>query len=176
MDFTGKQDNDKCVMLYNLLTTEGLKLIQEVVTTVFTRKTGKSINSLTDEEKRKLKEVMPKKSHGFFESEEKLKTSLHASYGLHRIFLDEKHQPKSGWGNPVKETDIGIGDDVERLYRFYTTIDDKIPNPVDVSIESYTRLIDNIVEALKRLDPGSDNNRYIILTQAKNDKTVLTLM
>lgn len=188
MNFTGEQDKEQCSILYTLL-TEGLELTQEILTAVFKKETGKSakmlLKNLKDQEKDKLNEVMPEKCRRILDSEEEREKSLHVSYGLHRIYLDEKHQPKSGWGNPVKETDFGIGDDVERLYSLYTTIEDEIQDPVKVSIESYTRMLDIIVKALTRLDLGAELNKKlkkleykIILTKAKNYKkaVICTLM
>lgn len=184
---TGEQDEEQCHMLFKSLTADGLKLTQEVVTAVFTRETGKSAKMLlekfTDQEKNKLKEEMSEKSRHFLDLEEERERSLHVLYGLHRIFLDEKLHPKSGWGNPVRETDIGVGDDVERLYRIYSTIESDIQNPVNVSIESYTRLLDIIIKTLKRLDPVAKFEKKlkkldckIILRQAKPAKNVFTLM
>lgn len=157
--FTDEQDRELCTKLYNLLEIEGLKLTQEVVTATLTRETGKSvetlINSLTDQEKNKLKEMLPEESHRVFESKTERGTSLHVSYGLHRIILNEEKSPKSGWGNQVRGTDIGIGDDVERLNRIQTIVPG-IPNPVTVSVESYIRLLDIMIEALIRLDPYAE--------------------
>lgn len=47
-------------------------------------------------------------------------------YGLYWIFFDEKFYLKLGWGNVVREMDIGVGDDVERLYRIYFIIESDI--------------------------------------------------
>lgn len=187
MNFTGEQDEEQCHMLYKSLTEDGLELTQEVVTAVFTRETGKSAKMLlekfTDQEKNKLKEEMSEESRHILDLEEEPERSLHVLYGLHRLFLDEKLHPKSGWGNPVREIDIGVGDDVERLYRIYSTIESNIQNPVNVSIESYTRLFDIIIKTLKRMDHVAEFEKKlkkldynIILRQAKNAKNVFTLM
>lgn len=184
---TGEQDEEQCHMLYKSLTEDGLELTQEVVTAVFTRETGKSAKMLlekfTDQEKNKLKEEMSEESRHILDLEEEPERSLHVLYGLHRLFLDEKLHPKSGWGNPVREIDIGVGDDVERLHRIYSTIESNIQNPVNVSIESYTRLLDIIIKALKRMDHVAEFEKKlkkldynIILRQAKNAKNVFTLM
>lgn len=184
---TGEQDEEQYHMLYKSLTEDGLELTQEVVTAVFTRETGKSAKMLlekfTDQEKNKLKEEMSEESRHILDLEEEPERSLHVLYGLHRLFLDEKLHPKSGWGNPVREIDIGVGDDVERLYRIYSTIESDIQNPVNVSIESYTRLLDIIIKTLKRLDPVAKFEKKlkkldckIILRQAKTAKNVFTLM
>lgn len=184
---TGEQDEEQYHMLYKSLTEDGLELTQEVVTAVFTRETGKSAKMLlekfTDQEKNKLKEEMSEESRHILDLEEEPERSLHVLYGLHRLFLDEKLHPKSGWGNPVREIDIGVGDDVERLYRIYSTIESNIQNPVNVSIESYTRLLDIIIKTLKRMDHVAEFEKKlkkldynIILRQAKNAKNVFTLM
>lgn len=184
---TGEQDEEQCHMLYKSLTEDGLELTQEVVTAVFTRETGKSAKMLlekfTDQEKNKLKEEMSEESRHILDLEEEPERSLHVLYGLHRLFLDEKLHPKSGWGNPVREIDIGVGDDVERLHRIYSTIESNIQNPVNVSIESYTRLLDIIIKTLKRMDHVAEFEKKlkkldynIILRQAKNAKNVFTLM
>lgn len=187
MNFTGEQDEEQCHMLYKSLTEDGLELTQEVVTAVFTRETGKSAKMLlekfTDQEKNKLKEEMSEESRHILDLEEEPERSLHVLYGLHRLFLDEKLHPKSGWGNPVREIDIGVGDDVERLHRIYSTIESNIQNPVNVSLESYTRLLDIIIKTLKRMDHVAEFEKKlkkldynIILRQAKNAKNVFTLM
>lgn len=63
MNFTGEQDKEQCIMLFNLLTEEGLELTQEILKAVFTRETGKFakllLKNLTDQEEIKLKEVIP---------------------------------------------------------------------------------------------------------------------
>nr|XP_034315208.1 uncharacterized protein LOC105325036 isoform X2 [Crassostrea gigas] len=155
---TDEQDRELCTELYNLLDTEGLKLTQEVMTATISRKTGKPVkillNNLTVQEKNKLKAMLPEESHRILESKTEHDTSIHVSYGLHRIILDEENSPKSGWGNPVREKDIGIGDDVERLNRIHTIVQG-ISNPVTVSVESYIRLLDIMIKTLIRLDPDA---------------------
>lgn len=126
-----------------------------------TRNTGTSVKlllkNLTDQDKSKLKEVLPEEFHRVLESKEERETSNHILYGLYRIYIDEEHHPKSGWGNPIRETDLGIGDDVERLYRILTIVYE-ISNPLNVSVESYIRLLDIMIEALTRLDHCSEFN------------------
>lgn len=53
------------------------------------------------------------------------------------------------------DKDIGIGDDIERLYNIHSIVYG-ISDPDTVSVESYIRLLDIMVEALTRLDPGAD--------------------
>lgn len=82
-------------------------------------------------------------------------TPFRIPYGLHRNYINEENFPKSGWGNPVRGTDIGFGDDVERLNRIQTIVR-RISNPVTVSVESYIRLLDIMIKALTRLDPDDE--------------------
>lgn len=129
------------------------------MTATIARETGKSVetllNHLPNQEKFKLKEMLPEESRRILESKMEHGTSFHVSYGLHRISLDKKHHPKSDWGNPVREKDIGIGDDIERLNRIQTIVQG-ISNPLTVSVESYIRLLDIMIEALARLDPDAE--------------------
>lgn len=53
------------------------------------------------------------------------------------------------------DKDIGIGDDIERLYNIHSIVYE-ISDLDTVSVESYIRLLDIMVEALTRLDPGAD--------------------
>lgn len=177
--FTDEQDRELCSELYNLLDTEGRKLMQDVMAAIITRETEKPVkiilNNLTDQEKTKLKAILPEESHRVLESKTEHDTSIHVSYGLHRIILDEEKSPKSGWGNPVRETDTGTGDDMERLNRIHTIVQG-IPNPVTVSVESYIRLLDIMIKALIRLDPGAEfKEDYKLLSDKlesiKNPKT-----
>lgn len=113
-------------------------LTQRSMTSSITRMTGKSVktlmDNLTDHEKTKLKEVLPEVSHRILDSKAKHGTSFYVSYGLHRIYLDKEHFQKSGWGNPVSGKNIGIGDDIERLYRIQT-FGSGISNPVTISVK-----------------------------------------
>eukprot|EP00105_Crassostrea_gigas_P037121 XP_019921269.1 PREDICTED: uncharacterized protein LOC105324809 [Crassostrea gigas] len=83
---TDKQDRKLCTKLYNLLEIEGLKLTQEVVTATLTRETGKSvktlINSLTDQEKNKLKEMLPEESLMVYIGLSLMKRSLRNQVGV----------------------------------------------------------------------------------------------
>ncbi|XP_065936147.1 uncharacterized protein [Magallana gigas] len=161
---TDEQDVELCLELYKLLDTEGRKLMQEVMAATITRETGKLVKTLIDQEKSKLKAMLPEESHRILESKTEHDTSIHVSYGLHRIILDEEKSPKLGWGNPVRETDTGIGDDVERLYRIQTIVQG-ISNPVTLSVESYIRLLDIMLKALIRLDhDGKFKEDYKLLS------------
>lgn len=121
--------------------------------------TGKSVktllNSLSDQEKGKMKDVVPEECHRILESKAEYDNSFYVTYGLLRIFLNEKHHPKSGWGNQVSKKDIGIGDDIERLYSI-GNFTREISDPVSVSVERYYKLLNIMKEALTRLDPGAE--------------------
>lgn len=155
-NFTDQQGSTLCTELFDLLATKGQELTQEVMAATVTRMTEKSVetivNNWTDQEKNKLKIMLPEESYRIFESKTENVTSFHVLYGLHRIILDEK-LPKSGWGNPVKREDTGIGDDIERLHRIQKIVQE-IEDPVTVSVEGYIRLLDIMIGALIRLDPG----------------------
>lgn len=145
--------------------TEGRKLTVEVMAATISENTGKSVetllNELTDQDKRKLKEALPEEFSRIIESKAERKTSflvLHV-YGLHLIYNDKEQSPKSGWGKPVREKDIGIGDDVERLYRVQNIVRE-ISNQETVSVESYTRLLDTMIKALARLNYKSDSEDF----------------
>lgn len=129
------------------------------MTASITRMTGKSMKklreNLTDREKTKLKEVLPQIHHRVIDSETEQGTSFLVLYGLHRIYIDEDQSPKSGWGNPVRGKDIGIGDDIERLNRIFSIVCG-ISNPVTLSIVDYIRLLDIMIEALIRLDHDAE--------------------
>lgn len=152
--FTDKKE--LCAELYNLLSTECLKLTREVMTATITREIGKSaetlLENLTDQDKSKLIEILLGESHRIIESKTEHGISFYVSYGLLRIYLDEEQSPKSGWGNPVKGTDIGVGDDIERLYRIQIIVQD-IANSDSLSVECYFRLLGIMIKSLKRLDP-----------------------
>lgn len=145
-----------CTELYILLSTQCLKLTREVMTATITRVSGVSVETLlgnlTNQEKRNLIEILPEESHRIIESQTEHGISFYVPYGLLRIYLDKKQSPKSGWGNPVKGTDIGIGDDIERLYRIQIIVQD-IAKPDSVSVENYIGLLDIMIKSLKRLDP-----------------------
>ena len=124
---------------------------------VITRTVGRTPEELLADEavKNKLKTVLPEESHSFLSKQEEIGTSIswHVLYGM--IQLNSGKEPKSGWGNPVKGCDTGIGDDVERLHKIFS-ICKNISNPVTISVDNYTRLIDIILTACIRLDTGSE--------------------
>lgn len=125
------------------------------MTASITKITGKPvktlIDNLKDQEITKLKEVLPGDSHCILDSKAEDGTSFYVLYGLHRIYLDEDLSPKSGWGNPVSGKNIGIGDDIERLYSMRIIVLE-ISEPVTVSVESYISLLNIMMEALLRLN------------------------
>lgn len=155
--FTDKKE--LCAELYNLLSTECLKLTREVMTATITREIGKSaetlLENLTDQDKSKLIEILPGESHRIIESQTEHGILFYVPYGLLRIYLDEEQSPKSGWGNPVKGTDIGVGDDIERLYTIQNFVQN-LAKPDSVSVESYIGLLDKMIKSLTRLDPNDE--------------------
>ena len=122
---------------------------------VIARTVGRTPEELLADEavRRKLKTILPIESHHFLFSHRECGTSIYVLYGLIQLYSGE--EPKSGWGKPVKRSDIGIGDDVERLYRVFS-ICKNISNPVTISVDNYTRLIDRILTACTRLDTASE--------------------
>lgn len=135
--------------LYDLL-NGGMTL--KVMAAVIKKMTGKTVGELLDNEnvQEKVENLLDDVTKHLARKKEG-KESIHVSYALLRIFLDEKHHPKSGWSNPVKDKDIGIGDDIDRLYRIFTITKD-ISNPNKLCVESYNRLLDIMVETFTRLD------------------------
>lgn len=154
-----EQDKELCTELFSLLGVEGLKLSQEVMAAIITRVTGKSVQELVADENvlNNLisNNVMPIEYYWSIEKENG--NSLFNILILHsllKIHPDANYHPKSGWGNPVRGTDVGIGDDIERLNRIFI-IFREISNPVTLSVESYIRLLDIMIEVLIRLDPDA---------------------
>lgn len=125
------------------------------MTATTTRETGKSVKTLTDQEKSKINEILLEEPHRFVESGTEHGISLNVPYGLLRIYLDKRQSPKSGWGNPIKGTDISIGADIERLYRIQTTVQG-IAKLDTVSVKRYIRLLDIMIKSLTRLDPYNE--------------------
>lgn len=101
-----EQNRELCTELYSLLGTEGRKLTQEVMAATIAKETGKSvktlIKNLTDQEKNKLKALLPEESHRILESKTEHDTSFQVSYALHWMIFVKEKSPKSGWGNPVR--------------------------------------------------------------------------
>lgn len=129
------------------------------MTATITRETGESVTTLlenlTDQEKSKIMEMLPEKLHRIIESKAEHGISFCVLYGLLRIYLDKRQSPKSGWGNPIKGTDISIEADIERLYRIQTIVQG-IEEPDTVSVELYIRLLDIMIKSLTRLDPYNE--------------------
>uniref|UniRef100_A0A8W8KC30 Uncharacterized protein n=1 Tax=Magallana gigas TaxID=29159 RepID=A0A8W8KC30_MAGGI len=157
---TEKDSKELCTGLYNLLGKEGLELTQEVMAATIRRLTRRSVETLfkdlTDQEESKLKETLSGEFDHIFESKEERKKSVHVLYSLYKLFLDEELCPKSGWGNPVWGENLGIGDDIERLYRIHTILRE-ISDPTKISVKGYTRLLDIMYKALIRLDHDVDS-------------------
>lgn len=125
--------------------------------TIITRTTEKSVNDLLADKTvvNSLVDIMPDEFY-FPKANVQCQKTLIRLHSLLRINLDEKYHPKSGWGNPVIEKDTGIGDDIERLNRIrfiVCEISDRTPETV--SVESYIKLLDIMVESLIRLDPDA---------------------
>lgn len=109
--------------LYDLL--KGGTLTPRVMAAVIKKMTGKTVRELLDNEnvQEKVENFLNDKTNHIARKKDG-EESIHVSYALLRIFIDEKHHPKSGWGNPVKDKDIGIGDDIDRLFRIFTITED----------------------------------------------------
>lgn len=154
MFFTDDEGRKLCTSLNKLLNDEGVKLSHEAMAAIITKVTGKSIKELVADKivQNKVKGVLDEDLHHLVTTENLSEKSIFVSYGLLQIYVNKDHHPKSGWGIPVRETDIGIGDDIERLYRIQTIVR-RISDPVKLSIESYIRLLDIMVNALSRLYP-----------------------
>ncbi|XP_062605984.1 uncharacterized protein LOC134267782 isoform X2 [Saccostrea cucullata] len=106
---------------------------------------------LTDESKiSKVKELLPTEYQSSV-SIDSIKKSIPVMYAILQLSLDKGHQPKSGWGQEIKDRDTGVGDDVERLYRVHELYRE-IANPAQVSIDGYTRLFKVLFKAVDRLD------------------------
>ncbi|XP_062569211.1 uncharacterized protein LOC134231288 [Saccostrea cucullata] len=107
---------------------------------------------LTDESKvSKVKELLPAEYQASVSFDSIDKKSIPVMYAILQLSPENELQPKSGWGQGVKDRDTGVGDDVERLYRVHTLIRE-IANPEQVSIDGYTRLFKVLFEAVDRLD------------------------
>ena len=130
---------------------------------VITRTAGKTPTELLADEAvtNKLKTILPEYCHRILSSETERETTFDVLYGLIQLYPDK--EPKSGWGNPVKGSDIGIGDDVERLYRSFH-ICQEITNHVAISVNNYARLCGIMLTALTRLDSeGKLEDKYKVL-------------
>ncbi|XP_062608928.1 uncharacterized protein LOC134270694 isoform X2 [Saccostrea cucullata] len=107
---------------------------------------------LNDESKITLvKEFLPTEYQASVNIDSIQKKSIPVMYTILQLSLDKELQPKSGWGQGVKDRDIGVGDDVERLYRVHELYRG-IANPEQVSLAGYTSLFEVLFEAVERLD------------------------
>ena len=159
MILTDELERKLCVELCDLLLDESCDLSQEVLSLVITRTVGRTPEELLADEtvKNKLKTILPDGSQHCITYH----TSIYALYGLIQLYSGK--EPKFGWGNPVKGSDTGIGDDVERLYRIFR-IREEISNPVSISVDNYTRLFDILLPTLTRLDSdGAFKDRHKVL-------------
>ena len=125
---------------------------------VIIRTDGRTPEELLADEavKNKLKTILSEESHSFLSRQEKYVTSIDVLYGLFQLYSGK--EPKSGWGNPVKGCDTGIGDDVERLHRVYSLFKE-ISNPKTISVDDYTRLLDIMLTACTRLDTADGEHK-----------------
>ena len=130
-----------------------MELCPEVLRLVIIRTAGKTPTELLADEAvtNKLKTILPEHCHRTLSSQTERETSIDVLYCLIQLYSGEK--PKSGWGKPVKGSDTGICDDVERLHRVFS-ICKEISNLVNISTDNYARLFDILLPALIRL--GSD--------------------
>ena len=130
-----RNENQLCELLYN----EGLELCREVLRLVIKSSVGRTPEELLYDEtvKSKVTVVLPENCHRFLSNLTESQKSVDVLYVL--IQLYSKKEPKSGWGNPVKGSDTGIGDDVDRLYRIFN-ICKEISNPGVITVDDYARL------------------------------------
>lgn len=156
MIFADAQNRELCDELLNLLQKEGRNLSQEVMVTVIAMITGKSAKELLDDEtiKKKAREDLFETYYHILKDSLKSEKPIPASNNLSRINLGKEHHSNSVWGNPSTVEDIGIGDDVERLNKIQIIVHD-ISNSVTVSVEEYISLLDVMIGAIIRLDPGA---------------------
>lgn len=135
-----------------MIAVDGLKLSQKVLTAVITRTTGKSIAELVADKTvlNKVKKICISFLNNSSEPEE----SIHFLNALLQISIAEENHPKSGWTNQVSETDTGIGDDVVRLLNIQKVVQET-KNSGTTYAEIYIRQLDDLIEALTRLDPDA---------------------
>ena len=121
---------------------------------VITRTVGRTPDELLADEavKNKLITILPEESHRILLNPTEGGTSIHVLYGLIQLYSGK--EPKSGWGKPVRGSDIGIGDDVERLHMVYS-IFKEISDPKTISVDNYTRLLDIMLNACTRLETAN---------------------
>lgn len=136
-----------------MIAVDGLKLAQKVLTAVITRTTGKSIAELLADEtvRNKMKKICLSFLNNSLEPEE----STPVLNALLQISLAEEYHPKSGWTNQVGETNTGVGDDVVRLFHIHTIVQET-KTPETIYVQSYNKLLDDLIGALNRLDPDAE--------------------
>ncbi|XP_056007095.1 uncharacterized protein LOC125664388 [Ostrea edulis] len=107
-----------------------------------------------------VKTVLPPEYHSAIDSDSEYRRSIPVIYTILQVSLSEDHQPKSGWGQKVKDTDTGVGDDIERVYQAHT-LHREIQNPEEIYVDGYVRLFEMLIGAVKRLDiKGKCNEDY----------------
>ena len=166
--FSAEHELIRCQALYDLLNNEECRnLILTVLSLVITRTVGKTPEALlsdetviTDLKTKKInnENVLPENCHRFLSCQKESRTSIDVHFGLIKLLSNKN--PKTGWGTPVKGSDIEIGDDVERLHRVFF-IFKEISKPADISLKNYVYLLRKILTACTRLGPDDgtlDNN------------------
>ncbi|XP_056007087.1 uncharacterized protein LOC130050753 isoform X2 [Ostrea edulis] len=106
-----------------------------------------------------VKTVLPKEYHSALDPKSEDRHSIPVCYSILKVSLSAEHQPKSGWDQKVKDTDTGIGDDIERVIRAYT-LSREIHTPEEISVNGYVRLFEMIMGAVERLDRKGKCSEY----------------
>ncbi|XP_056007146.1 neurofilament medium polypeptide-like isoform X1 [Ostrea edulis] len=104
-----------------------------------------------ESKKASVKSVLPPEYHSAIDPDSESKKSIPVMYAILQLSLGEEHRPKSGWGQMVNDTDTGVGDDVERVYKVHT-LSREIQNPEEISVDGYIRLLEMFIDAVNRLD------------------------
>ncbi|XP_056007105.1 uncharacterized protein LOC125664403 [Ostrea edulis] len=105
-----------------------------------------------DETKRaSVKTVLLPEYHSAIVTEAEDRHSIPVCYTILQLSLSVEHRSKSGWGKKVKDTDTGVGDDVERVHQVHT-LSRGIQNPEEISVDGYVRLFEMLIGAVERLD------------------------
>jgi hypothetical protein len=107
--------------------------------------------SRDESKKRELKAVLPPEYHAAVYPEAEYRKSVPVMYAILQLSLGAEHQPKSGWGQEVKDTDTGVGDDVERVYQVHT-LRREIQDAKKISADGYEKLFEMLIGAAERLN------------------------
>jgi hypothetical protein len=98
-----------------------------------------------------VKALLPPEYHSVLDYKYEYRNSIPVCYAILHLSLSAEHQPKSGWGQKVKDTDTGLGDDVERVHQVHI-MSREIDNSEKISSDGYGRLFEMLVGAMERLD------------------------